>query len=301
MFLLALACTADPIDSAAPELATSYTLSDAVDFPEGLAWHPEQRAFYVSSLGHGGLTRVDLDGGEVRVFQPEGEGWTSLGGKVGEEGSVYFCGVQNPSTEQASAELWIHDPNSEDTTRVPLQGVANCNDLAIDGRQVFLSDRESARMHRVDLDTLQSEIFLEDPLLEPGLIGNNGLVRTTDGALILGQYSPPKLIRIPIEDREALAEIPLDGDEIGSLPDGADGIAWFGEELVIAANKRVAVVGSSDDWQSGTVRARDLEVGIAAVTVAEGQVYGLKGEVVPWVLGLEPELPFQILAVELPE
>jgi hypothetical protein len=42
-------------------------------------------------------------------------------------------------------------------------------------------------------------------------------------------------------------------------------------------------------------------VGIAAVTVAEDQVYGLKGEVVPWVLGLEPELPFQILRFELPQ
>lgn len=301
MFLLVLACTADPADSAALELAPSYTLSDSVDFPEGLAWHPAERAFYISSLGHGGLTRVDLDGAETRVFTPEEEGWTSLGGKVGEDGSVYFCGVLDPSTDQAAAELWIHDPASEATTRVPLQGVANCNDLAIDGRQVYLSDREAAQVHRVDLDTLSSEIFLEDPLLEPGLIGNNGLVLTQDGALILGQYSPPKLIRIPIENREALAEIPLSGDEIGSLPDGADGIAWFEGELVIAANERLAVVSSGDSWQSGVVRARDLDVGIAAVTLAEGQVYGLKGEVVPWVLGLEPELPFQILRLELPQ
>ena len=301
MFLLALACTDSPVDTAALELAESYTLSADVDFPEGLAWHPEQRAFYISSLGHGGLTRVDLDGTETRVYQPAGENWTSLGGKLGEDGSLYFCGVQDASTEQAAGELWIHDPVTEATTTVALQGVANCNDVAIDGRQVFLSDRESARMHRVDLDTMESEIYLEDPLMEPGLIGNNGLVLTTDGALILGQYSPPKLIRIPLENREAMAEIPLDGDEIGSLPDGADGIAWFEGELVIAANKRVAVVSSTDNWQSGTVRAEDLDVGIAAVTVAEGQVYGLKGEVVPWVLGLEAELPFQILRLELPQ
>lgn len=301
MLLLALACTDSLVDTAALELAESYTLSADVDFPEGLAWHPEQRAFYVSSLGHGGLTRVDLDGAETRVYQPEGQGWTSLGGKLGEDGSLYFCGVLNPSTEQASGELWIHDPVTEATTTVPLQGVSNCNDVAIDGRQVFLTDRESARLHRVDLDTLESEIYLEDPLLEPGLIGNNGLVLTTDGALILGQYSPPKLIRIPLENREALAELPLDGDEIGSLPDGADGIAWFNGELVIAANQRLAVVSTTDAWQSGTVRAKDLDVGIAAVTVAEGQVYALKGEVVPWVLGLEPELPFQILRMELPQ
>lgn len=301
MLFLMLACTDSPMDSAAPELAQSYTLSAEVDFPEGLAWHPEQRAFYISSLGHGGLTRVDLDGAERRVYQPEGEGWTSLGGKLGEDGSLYFCGVLNPSTEQAASELWIHDPATEVTTVVPLQGVSNCNDVAIDGRQVFLTDRESARLHRVDLDTLESEVYLEHELLEPGLIGNNGLVLTTDGALILGQYSPPKLIRIPLENREDLSEIPLDGDEIGSLPDGADGIAWFKGELVIAANKRIAVVSTTDAWQSGSVRAKDLEVGIAAVTVAEGQVYGLKGEVVPWVLGLEAELPFQILRMELPQ
>jgi hypothetical protein len=76
-------------------------------------------------------------------------------------------------------------------------------------------------------------------------------------------------------------------------------MAWLGEELIVAANSKVFRLNSEDSWQSATSTALSPAEPVASVTVAEGKVYGLKGEVVPWVLGQEVELPFAIFDLGL--
>lgn len=297
---LLLACN-DP-QPPAPEptpLASTYTLDDEVGFPEGIAFHAPSRAFFVGSLAHGGITRVAADGTQSRFYTPPAAGWMTLGMKIHpESGELLVCSVINASTASATSELWVFDPDTAARVVFPLADNPNdCNDVVGHGPDVYLTDRESARVHRVTLASDKIDVWFEHPLLEPGLIGNNGIVVTDDDVLIVGQYAPAKLLRIPLSAPDEIAEITLTGDAIGAIPNGADGITWVGDALAIAANQRLLRVESADGWRSATVSARTPPAPIAAVTVAEGQLYGLKGEVVPFVLGLPPDLPFQIVAL----
>lgn len=291
---------ADP-DAPSP-LPDRYTLSDEVGFPEGMAFHAGTRAFFMGSLEHGGITRVNPDGAESRVYTPADDGWSSLGMKFHPNGDdLLVCAVRWASTPDATSALWVIDAITHTQRAIPLMDPpSNCNDLVAVDDHVYLTDRESARIHRVDLATDEAEVWLTHDALAPGLIGNNGLVVTDDGVLIQGQYAPARLIRIPIDNPDAAETIPQHGDPIGSVPDGADGMVWFDGAIAIAANRRIAAARSDDSWSSAQITAAEAPDAVAALTVAEGRLYGLKGEVVPYVLGTEADLPFAIVALELP-
>ncbi|MEZ4318509.1 MAG: hypothetical protein R3F61_13435 [Myxococcota bacterium] len=301
LFLVLVACAGDPATLPVEPLLSDYVLSDAVDYPEGMAFRADERAFYVGSLGHGGITRVDADGTETLVFAPDEDGWATLGLKIHPDtGDVLACAVRDPSTPDAVSELWVLDPATAAVQAFPLAGApANCNDVVAVGDQVYLTDREAPRLHRVDLATGTASVFLEHAELTPQIIGNNGIVHA-DGALLVGQYAPARLLRVPLDAPETVEEVVLTGDSIGSLPNGADGITWQDDTLVIAANRRLARLTSDDGWQTATVAATDLDVGVAAVTVAEDRRYGLKGEVVAFVLGTPTDRPFRILELPAP-
>jgi len=282
-------------------LAASYQLPDDAGFPEGIAYRTPDRSFYMGSLEHGSLQRLTAGGELSRVFVPE-DGWTSLGVKVHPDtGDVLACAVRDPSTPAATSELWVHRPDDGSTERIPLQGdPSNCNDLAIDGDVVYLTDREAPNVHRVDLARGSAELWLSDDELTPQIIGNNGLTLTEDGeALLLTQFAPPRLLRVPL-DGGSVTEVSLGGDSLGFLPNGADGMAWVDGHLIIAAHAAVARVASLDGWQTATVWADDTPVDIVAVTDGEGALYGLNGEVIPFVLGGDAELPFEVVELPIP-
>jgi len=282
-------------------LPTQYDLSDDLAHPEGVTFHEATRSFILGSLGHGAVTQLTAEGEEIELYRPE-EGWTTLGTKVHEPtGRVLMCAVYHPSEEDAASELWVIDVEDASVDRIALADPPNnCNDVVSQGDDVYLTDCESARIHRVDLASGAAEVWLTHDLLEPGIIGNNGIVIADGTSLIVGQYAPAKLLKVPLDDPSSLQEITLSGDAIGTLPDGAAGITWFGDDLLIAANAQMARVTSDDGWETAVVTSTQAPVPIAAVTVAEGQAYGLKGEIVPYVLGTPVGLPFQLVQLDVP-
>ena len=302
--LLLLGCprTQGTVVDPPAELQAHYDLPDSVGYPEGLAYHGPTRAFYVGSLEHGALQRIDVDGSVTKVFEPEA-GWTSLGLKLHPDTQdVLVCAVQFPSTEAAVSELWVHTPDTGTTRRIPLLGApSNCNDLVALGDDVYLTDREAARVHRVDLATDTASIWFEHPELEPQIIGNNGLVfNQNEDALLLGQFAPARLLHIPLADPDAITEVTLQGDSLGFLPNGADGLAWVENRLILAAHGSIARLETRDGWVTATVHAAATPAAIVAVTEAEGRLYGLNGEVIAFVLGTPADLPFELLELSIP-
>lgn len=290
--------TADP----ATDLADTYTLSDEDLFPEGLDWHDGEGAFFVSSLTSGAVTRVDADGTESILYVPDSGDWMSLGVRVAPSGEVVVCAIEGFGTKEARSELWVFDPAAAERVAVIDLSVAaapsNCNDMAFSGGMVYATDREAGQIYRAAMPDGAAEIFVADPLLDPSLIGMNGAV-VTDDALLVTKYAPATLVSVPLDAPASLAEVSLSGDDPGVLPDGLDGITWHEGDLVIAANSRMLRLSSSDGWASATVQAYPQDVLHAAVTVARGRLYGLKGEVVPFALGTEVDRPFQIRALSL--
>jgi sugar lactone lactonase YvrE len=290
MIWLLLACQEPP----AP-LLDRYVLPDSVGHPESVAFHAEERAFFLGSLVTGAVFRLDASGDLSTLFTPEA-GWMTLGVKVAPGGEVAVCAVADAGLPEARAELWVFDLSTPEPVRVPLLGVpANCNDLAFEGDSVYLTDREAGVIHRTSLAG-PAEVWFTHPALEPELIGMNGIV-VTDGALLVSKYMPATLLRIPLDDPDALTTLAVPDGTFGAVPDGPDGFAWDGEDLLIAANRVVARLSSTDGWRSAEAVTVTPEAAVAAATLAEGRAYGLKGEVVPWVLGAEPALPFELFVL----
>ncbi|MCB9763260.1 MAG: SMP-30/gluconolactonase/LRE family protein [Alphaproteobacteria bacterium] len=301
--LLALACTAKtPDDSGGPAaLADAYTLSDEGLFPEGVAFHEGERAFFMGSLEGGAITRLDADGAETVIFEPD-PGWMSLGMKIAPgTDTLVVCAIQGYGTEDVHAALWRFDVTTgARTSEVDLGAGSNCNDVAIDAAgTTWVTDRESPNLYRVPAGGA-AELWATDEALGSTLIGLNGAV-LTDTHLLVGIYAPATVLRVALADPTDIQEVAVTGDDLGSLPDGLDGITWFGDTMVIAGNSRVLELRSDDGWASATCTATEQEVAFAAVTVAEGRVYGLKGEIVPYVLGMDVDLPFELRVAALSE
>jgi sugar lactone lactonase YvrE len=308
MIALLLACTKQfPIDKEPEEeqipLEERYELSSEDLFPESIAWSEEERAFYVGSLERGEVWRIDPDGAETLLYSPP-EGWMSLGVKVDPHGGeVWVCATWHYGEEDVTSSIWVLDPGSgalrADYDLGEVYTGAVCNDLAFDpGGDVYISDRESPNVYRIRVDG-ELQLWFTDPLLAPSVIGQNGVAWTSRGELLVGKYAPAELLRITLGEDTAIQSVAVGGEGLGSLPDGPDGMAWLGEELIVAANSKVFRLNSEDSWQSATSTALSPAEPVASVTVAEGKVYGLKGEVVPWVLGQEVELPFAIFDLGL--
>ncbi len=295
------ACSDDETTPQPTPLPSSMVFDQATLFPEGAAFAASERAFFVGSLGGGSITRIDADGSQQVIF-PEASGWSTLGMKVSKQGELVVCAVFAYGEPQTEAEIWSFDVATGARTHVvPLKGAfaeANCNDVAFDADgMVYVTDRENPNLYRVSLANETAEVFVTDAALETGVIGNNGIVYR-DGVLLMGKYAPAKMLRIELSDPTALTEVTLSGDEVGMLPNGFDGMVWDGDVLTIAGNSQVFRATSADNWNSAQLKAYSPPVNIAAVTVAEGQVYGLKGEIVAYVLSSDPDLPFELLALD---
>lgn len=299
--LLALLACVGPQDSGdADGLQDVYTLADHAQYPEGMAFHAGERAFFLGSLTTGAVTRLDADGSESTLFTPE-SGWMSLGMTL--DGDVLaVCAVYAYGEPDTTGAIWAFDVTTgAQTASVDLGAAfagANCNDAAFHDGALYVTDRENPNLYRVDLGAESAELWLSDPLLEPGYIGMNGVVVTPGGDLLVGKYGPAALLRVPLDAPTALEVVTLTGDAVGSLPNGFDGIVWQDDTLVIAGNAELYRIQSDDDWRTGQVTTTVPDVRHAAVAMAEGRLYGLKGEVVPYVLGTDVDLPFEVRALD---
>ena len=300
--LMATACSDDETTVQPEPLADTFTISEDAMFPEGTAFAESERAFFFGSLGRGAIIRLDADGTQRNVFEPPA-GWSTLGMKISPQtGELVACAVFHFGEADTEAEIWSFDVASGERTHVvPLKDVfagANCNDVAFDASgSVYVTDRENPNLYKVDLEAESAALFLSDPLLAPDIIGCNGIEVTSDNNLLVGKYAAATLLRIPIDSPSGLAEVALSGDLTGSLPDGFDGIVFHDGVLIVAGNSQVFRITSDDGWTSAQVTSTTPGVNIAAVTVAEGRVYGLKGEIVAFVLNTDPDLPFELRTV----
>lgn len=309
LLVLLAACGGDKSDDSASTggtdgttsdtpLASSYIFDSDDLFPEGIAWSDAERAFFVGSLTRGSIVRVDVDGTQTEVYAPASGTWMSLGMKVDESrGELLVCSIEDYGS--ASAQSVFQRFSVADGSlleALALEPGAVCNDVAFaaDGR-AFLTEREGPRVWTVPPEGGVVEVLVEDPLLEPVAIGCNGIVLPDADHLLVGKYSPATLLRISLADPTDIHEVTLSGDGLGTIPDGADGMFLDGDTLLVAANSQWFTVESSDGWETATTTAHTPSSAIAAVTVAEGRRFGLKGEVVPFVIGLDVSLPFEIL------
>ncbi|MBA2665169.1 MAG: SMP-30/gluconolactonase/LRE family protein [Bradymonadaceae bacterium] len=293
-------------------LASVYDLTGSQLFPESGAFDSQTRTFYVGSLGFGTLTSIDgEDGSERLFFAGTGEANRLTLGVQADVARrrLWVCSIT--SEEGEPGLVWAFDLDSGERTHEfvladTVEG-ASCNDVDVDGQgRAYVTDRKNPRIYRVDASANSGagtvEIWAQDPLLEPQVIGLNGIAISPDGAsLLVGKYLPARLLRIAMHDPSDVALVELAGDTFaGTGVSGADGIAFLGEALYVAfPEKVVRVVAHDDQWRKAQVDAQTGFAQLAALIVAEDALYAVKGAAVEFVLKRAPALPFQLIRVDL--
>lgn len=283
-----------------------YDLEGDMLFPEGVAFDPDGQAFFVGSLGDGSIHRIAADGTQSMFSAgPDGE-WSTAGIKVdAERGRVWACSGQSDGMQTQA--VWQLDLASGDVDNVfdlgEITDGADCNDVAVDADGVvYVSDPPLGAVHRIADGS--AEPWITDPMFAPTAgLGLNGLAATPDGEyLVLAKFAPPTLFRISFADPTDIVTVAFDGDPFTphTPTSGADGIVFAGDALYVTFADHVKRVDFDDTWAMGTVT--DIEVpgagtGLSTATEANGAVFVVKSEVTAWVLGQDPELPFQILRV----
>ncbi|MGI9286890.1 MAG: hypothetical protein ACR2P1_16000, partial [Pseudomonadales bacterium] len=146
--LLQAGCDGDgPLFPQPPPLANNYPLSSSTSVPEGISFDPLERAFYVTGLGDGSITRVASDGTET-MFREADNNAELLGAKVDAQRRVIWvcAGFRDAPT---SDSLLGYDLQSgsllHDVSLSSAASGAQCNDLAIanDG-SVYVTDPSNA-------------------------------------------------------------------------------------------------------------------------------------------------------------
>jgi Cu-Zn family superoxide dismutase len=228
--------------------AVRYTFPPgAAVYPEGIAYHPGNGDFFVSSTADGAIYRGNAWGENrsLEVFLPGGADgrMAATGMKVNPQGQLFIAGA-------ATGMIWMYDAVtgrllSSFSNGLPGNGTF-INDVAIapDGAAYF-TDSLAPVIYRIKADAqgvfrfefwrdLRGTAFQ----YEQGF-NANGIAVTPDGKyLIVVQSNTGKLFRVATDGGE-IAEIPLAGGDRMTV---GDGILLDGQTLYVSRNSLNLIV-----------------------------------------------------------
>ncbi len=286
------------LDTSPPEpLRSEYTFP--VRFPEGGAFDPIDRDFYVGSLADGSVRRVNGDTGEeTLLFTESADGvWWTLGMDVDPEARrLFVCAMddQRETTEESPPYLgyvWVFDlETGERTASHSLSEAfprATCTDLVVVDGQAYVCDREHPNIYRVNEED-GAELFVSDDLLMGGLAGQNA-IEAVDGGLLVAVYTPPRIVRVGLDER--VTRVRLGGTfSVANPLHGADGLALLGGDAYVVFPEQLTRLRPDDaSWEFALADTIPNSGGWTAAITAEERLYILNGQAISFALGRLPE------------
>ncbi len=280
----------------------TYEIPGDSTFPEGIAVHASEGAFYVSGAGSGAIYRVDLATGEATpLLEPGSRGqFATIGLTVDDQGRLWAAGGGTGEI------LRFDDPNAASVDApslvisTPPADATFLNDLvAAPNGDVYVTDSNRPTLFRVPAGTSEAEAFLDfagTPFEYQDGINANGIAITDDGALlVVVAANTGRLYRIDLETR-GVSEIALEG---GPLT-GGDGLVLDGRTLYVVQNgpDQVAVVTLSEDLTEGTIERTlggDRLSSAATAALVDDQLLVVNAQFAAMETG--PELPFTVAVV----
>ena len=282
-----------------PEGTTSYELPGEGTFPEGIAYHAESGAAFVSGAGDGSLHRIDLASGDVDTGLVPGSRppFGIIGLAVGDDDLWAAGGMTGEILrfDVASGEL-------EATLSTPEAESTFLNDLVVaPNGDVYVTDSNRPVLFRVPDGGDEVEAWLDldgTPIPFGEGINLNGIVVSEDGeSLIVVHMASGTLYRIDIASRDV---DPIDLG--GATVEAGDGMVLERTTLYIVQNgpDQVSVVELAGDLTRGEIvgvledeRLTDAATAALAgddLLVTNAQFSAMQGE---------PELPFTVSVVPI--
>lgn len=297
--LILAACDNDN-NAAFEPLLERYVLSSEDSIPEGVAFDPEERAFYATSIQGASITRIDSDGSES-IFRAA-DNRAHLGG-VKIDAARRLLWVCAPEVDGTDNRVWVYNVDSGEMMQEFLLGAltsnGSCNDLVLDDEGIaYVTDPAHPYIYKLNPESGEGEVLATDPLfndLTGAGLGLNGIAISPDGnALIVARFIPASLLRVSLPDGADIAQLNLTGDTLPS----PDGLAVLNGDIYSVANSHVSRIRMDSDT-GGTVVNLELKSGLSTATVAEGALYVIKSEVTNYIVNQPIDLPFEIFRVDL--
>ncbi len=286
-------------------LADAYELPGSALFPEGITEGPGS-TFFVGSLGDGTLIRGDAETGAVEVlFPPDGDGRVSTAGlALDRHGRLVSCDING-------GQLFVHDLTSRTLTarrQLPAD-TAMPNDVAIMADVAYVTDSSRPVVWQLPLPNGEPTVAMD--LSEYGAPHDsylNGIVAEPDPGrlLVVGQASSVLWL---VDPARSVAE-PVD---LGGYEFDADGLLLDGDVLYGVTNRgetmadatfMISAFRLSADRRIGTLLGEltdprwDTPTTIALVG---GRLLVADAQLRARASGAAPRLPFQVLALDLPQ
>ncbi|HYR07632.1 MAG TPA: hypothetical protein VEQ60_07680 [Longimicrobium sp.] len=263
----------------------AFALTDSAFMPEGIAFDPRSRRFFLSSLRSGRILSYAVDGG-FADFVPAGRDgqWAMLGIAVDTltrtlwattYAGPYFTGYAAADSGKSAVLAYDLDTGALRRRYLPPEGARHqLGDIAVsaDG-DVFVSDADEGVVYRIERGEEEMEAFAQDELVSP-----QGLVVTSDGRRVLVADYVRGIASLERESGE-LTWLPVPDSVAVS---GIDGLARVGHRLIAVQNgvapKRVIELRLDDEERRITgwrplESATPLLTEPTHVTVVGGEVF----------------------------
>ncbi|HEV3049204.1 MAG TPA: SMP-30/gluconolactonase/LRE family protein [Longimicrobium sp.] len=217
----------------------AFTLPDSVFMPEGIAFDPRTRRFFLSSLRTGRILSYSPDGGFAELVPAGRDGqWALLGIAVDTltrtlwattHAAPYFTGYAAADSGKSAVLAYDLDTGALRRRYAPPEGARHqLGDIAVapDG-DVFVSDADEGAVYRIERGEEEMEAFAQDELASP-----QGLAFTSDGRRVLVADYVRGIASLERESGELEWITAADSVAVS----GIDGLVRVGHRLVALQN-----------------------------------------------------------------
>lgn len=233
-------------------------------YPEGVAWSAAQSSFFVSSVRHGTVGKVDL-AGRYTPFITDAQLVSTLGLALDAQRNTLWVAIgdiggstrSGPATQGKLAAVASYDARTGQRRSFHELGKLHegghfANDLALDPQgNVYVTDSFSPVIYRIDTKG-QASVFARSERFTGEGFNLNGIVYHPDGYLLVNKHNSGELFRVSIKNPQQIDPV--------TLPEalkGADGMVLREPgRLSVVQNSgadRTLDLVSTDGWKSATL------------------------------------------------
>lgn len=232
-------------------------------YPEGIAYSESQDVFFVSSLYHGKIGKVDRKGSYTE-FVDSPELISSIGLRLDDKKNILYVCVSDPGvsvktsadTRKKVAKVIAYDSRTGLQKYTADLGALNpvgsnfANDIALDNNgNIYVTNSFSPIIYKVDPDG-NASVFSTSDLWKGNAFSLNGIVYHPGGYLIVARSDPGELYKVSLENPKEITLIDAD-----PIP-GADGLLYDpkSKELLVISNAGAEIyrLKGKKNWKSAS-------------------------------------------------